>query len=59
MGDWSVGVNSNSSLDLRELYDITSNIESGHGRGDLIMKSKETKRQHLVLEFKQGKDVEK
>jgi len=44
---------------LRELYDITSNIESGHGRSDLIMKSKDAKRSHIVIEFKQGESVEK
>ena len=46
-------------MQLRELYEITSNIESGHGRSDIIMKSKEAKRPHIVIEFKQGDDVEK
>ena len=46
-------------MHLRELYDITSNIESGHGRSDLIMKSKDAKRSHIIIEFKQGEDVEK
>ena len=38
-------------MHLRELYDITSNIESGHGRSDLIMKSKDAKRSHIIIEF--------
>jgi len=46
-------------MHLRELYEITSNIESGHGRSDIIMRSKEAKRPHIVLEFKQGEDVDK
>jgi len=46
-------------MHLRELYDITSNIESGHGRSDLIMKSKDVKRSHIVIEFKQGENIEK
>lgn len=46
-------------MQLRDLYDITSNIESGHGRSDIIMKSKDAKRPHIVLEFKQGEDVDK
>jgi len=46
-------------MNLRELYDITSNIESGHGRSDLIMESKDVKRPHIVIEFKQGEDLEK
>jgi len=46
-------------MHLRELYDITSNIEAGHGRSDLIMKSKDAKRSHIIIEFKQGEDVEK
>ena len=46
-------------MHLRELYDITSNIESGHGRSDLLMKSKDAKRSHIIIEFKQGSDVEK
>ena len=44
-------------IQLRELYEINSNIESGHGRSDIIMKSKEGKRPHIVLEFKQGEDI--
>jgi len=45
-------------MNLRDLYKITSNIESGHGRSDIIMESKDVKRPHIVIEFKQGDDVE-
>ncbi|MCL2866075.1 MAG: ATP-binding protein [Lachnospiraceae bacterium] len=46
-------------MNLRDLYKITSNVESGHGRSDVIMESKDVKRPHIILEFKQGEDVEK
>ena len=46
-------------MHLRELYHITSNIESGHGRSDLILESKDASRSHIVIEFKQGEKVEK
>jgi len=46
-------------MQLRDLYDITSNLKSGHGRSDLIMKSKSSARPHLIIEFKQGPDLEK
>ena len=45
-------------MNLRDIYEITSNIESGHGRSDILMKSRDTKRSHIVIEFKQGEDVE-
>jgi len=47
------------SMNLRDIYNIMSNIESGHGRSDLILKSKDAKRPHIIIEFKQGEDVEK
>jgi len=46
-------------MQLREIYKITSNIESGHGRSDIILESKESSRCHIIIEFKQGDDVEK
>ena len=46
-------------IHLRDLYNITSNIESGHGRSDIIMESKDARRAHIVIEFKEGEDVEK
>ncbi|MDR0220507.1 MAG: PD-(D/E)XK nuclease domain-containing protein, partial [Lachnospiraceae bacterium] len=48
------------SFMLRELYKITSNIESGHGRSDITMESLDSAaRPHIIIEFKQGADVEK
>jgi len=38
-------------------YKITSNIESGHGRSDIRMESLFPERPHIVIEFKQGEDV--
>ena len=46
-------------MHLREIYEITSNIESGTGRSDIKLKSKSPSRPHIILEFKQGKDVDK
>ncbi|MCL1989872.1 MAG: ATP-binding protein [Defluviitaleaceae bacterium] len=46
-------------MNLRDLYKITSNIESGYGRSDIMMESLDTKRPHIIIEFKQGEDVEK
>jgi len=45
-------------ISLSDLYKITSNIESGHGRSDIRMESLQTGRPHMVIEFKQGEDVE-
>jgi len=46
-------------MNLRDIYKITSNIESGHGRSDIRMESRDKKRPHIIIEFKQGEDVEK
>ena len=46
-------------MNLREMYNIKSNLESGHGRSDIIMESYDAKRPHIIIEFKQGEDVEK
>ena len=46
-------------ISLNGLYKITSNIESGHGRSDIRMESLFPERPHIVIEFKQGEDVEK
>ena len=41
-------------MQLRELYEITSNIEVGAGRSDIRLKSKSVSRPHIILDFKQG-----
>jgi hypothetical protein len=47
-------------LMLGEIYKITSNIESGHGRSDIRMESlSPVARPHIVIEFKQGEDIGK
>ncbi|MCL2125999.1 MAG: ATP-binding protein, partial [Oscillospiraceae bacterium] len=45
-------------ITLRGIYRISSNIESGHGRSDILMESLSGDRPHVVIEFKQGEDVE-
>jgi hypothetical protein len=48
------------SFILRDIYKITSNAESGHGRSDITMESLfPSERPHIVIEFKQGEDIEK
>jgi hypothetical protein len=48
------------SFILRDIYTIKSNIESGYGRSDITMESRfSTERPHIVIEFKQGEDIEK
>ncbi len=45
-------------LSLQGVYKITSNIESGYGRSDIIMQSLSPKdRPHIIIEFKQGEDT--
>jgi hypothetical protein len=48
------------SFTLGDLYKITSNIETGHGRSDIRMESRDpAARPHIVIEFKQGEDVDR
>ena len=48
------------SISVSGMYEITSNLEAGHGRGDIIMKSLQPHlRPHIVIEFKGGENVEK
>ena len=46
-------------ISLNKLYKITSNIEAGHGRSDICMESLTNGRPHIIIEFKQGEDIEK
>lgn len=46
-------------MNLRDIYIITSNIEAGLGRSDILMKSRDSRRPHIIIEFKQGEDIEK
>ena len=46
-------------ISLNNLYKITSNIESGYGRSDIMMKSlSATDRPHIIIEFKQGEAID-
>ena len=45
-------------ISLNNLYKISSNIESGHGRSDIRMESLSKERPHIVIEFKQGEDLD-
>jgi len=48
------------SISVSGLYEITSNLEAGHGRGDIMMKSLQPDlRPHIVVELKEGENVEK
>jgi hypothetical protein len=44
-------------LSLSSMYKITSNLESGSGRSDIRMESRNAERDHMIIEFKQGEDV--
>ena len=44
-------------MNLRDMYNIKSNIESGYGRSDIIMESTSSSRPHILLEFKQGTNL--
>jgi hypothetical protein len=45
-------------ISLNDLYKITSNIESGYGRSDIRMESLSLERPHIIIEFKQGNDLD-
>ena len=48
------------AISVSGMYKITSNIEAGDGRPDIILESLQAKlRPHIVFEFKQGENVEK
>ena len=46
-------------ISLNRLYKIKSNIEAGFGRSDIVMHSLSKKHPNIVIEFKQGKDIDK
>jgi len=46
-------------ISLGNMYKVTSNIESGHGRSDIMMESKSSLHPHIIIEFKQGRSVAK
>lgn len=44
---------------LRGSYEVRSNIEAGHGRSDITLQALTPNNIHVILEFKQGEDVER
>jgi hypothetical protein len=46
-------------LVLNSIYKITSNLEGGHGRYDIMLEALRTDLPHIVIEFKQGEDLKK
>ena len=40
-------------------YHIHSNLESGHGRADIVLAAKRPSKPNFVIEFKQGEAVDK
>ena len=48
------------AISASDLYKITSNIEVGDGRPDVVMESLQPAlRPHVIIELKQGEDIEK
>ncbi|MDR1892394.1 MAG: PD-(D/E)XK nuclease domain-containing protein [Oscillospiraceae bacterium] len=43
---------------LGAMYKITSNIKAGYGRSDIRMESLSSARPHIVIEFKQGENID-
>lgn len=46
-------------LTLRGSYKVTSNLEAGYGRSDITLQSLSSKNINVILEFKQGENVER
>lgn len=45
-------------ITLRGVYHVSSNIEAGYGRSDITLQSLSPAHSHIIIEFKQGKDIE-
>ena len=45
-------------MTLRGSYQVSSNLESGTGRSDITLRSLKTSLPHVIIEFKQGVNVE-
>ena len=46
-------------ITLRGVYKVTSNIESGYGRSDITLHSLSSDHISVIVEFKQGEDIER
>lgn len=45
-------------MNLRGLYKVTSNLEVGYGRSDITLQSLSPKNINVIIEFKQGENIE-
>lgn len=45
-------------ITLRGAYEVTSNLEAGYGRSDITLRALTAKGANVILEFKQGEDIE-
>ena len=48
-----------NSMTMRGSYKVTSNLENGYGRSDITLESLHRKNPHVIIEFKQGTDLER
>lgn len=46
-------------ITLRGKYEVKSNIEAGYGRSDITLQALSSENIHVILEFKQGEDIER
>lgn len=46
-------------MSLRGIYRVSSNIEAGYGRSDITLESRLAGHPSIIVEFKQGKDLER
>jgi hypothetical protein len=46
-------------ITLRGAYKVTSNLEAGYGRSDITLESLNPANSHVIIEFKQGEDLER
>lgn len=45
-------------ITLRDSYKVTSNLEAGYGRSDITLQALSAKNINVILEFKQGENIE-
>ena len=45
-------------ITLRGSYKVTSNLEAGYGRSDITLQSVSPKNINVILEFKQGENID-
>lgn len=45
-------------ITLRGKYEVTSNLEAGYGRSDITLRALIPEKPNIIVEFKQGEDIE-